>query len=268
MQLSEKIKHYRSLKGWNQEDLAKMSGVSIGSIKRYETNKGNITQETLEKLASSLNVNVVDFYSDKMSISQNENVHKLSISPKNLSISQEKMSISPKNVPKLSPSQENLSLSGSPMVRHSKNVPKSTQPTDLITIMHYKGIKASAGYGVENAELDAIPIETTKDFLRSFFKLTSFSNLEIITVYGDSMLPYLQDGETILIQRTSEVKNNQIIIIRVENDIYVKRYIKEPFTSTIKLISENKNYDDITITSEQFQSIQIIGVVCGSFRLR
>lgn len=263
MNLAQKIKLLRQKKEWTQTDLAKMSGISLQSIKMYETNKNNgITSTNLHKLANALNVDM-DFLLDNTNQSQEHQIFTKNLD--NGSPIRYKKFVNGSSMVRQS---ENLSLSGSPMVRHSKNVPKSTQSTQLITIMHYKGIKASAGYGVENAELDAIPIETTKDFLRSFFKLTSFSNLEIITVYGDSMLPYLQDGETILIQRTSEVKNNQIIIIRVENDIYVKRYIKEPFTSTIKLISENKNYDDITITSEQFQSIQIIGVVCGSFRLR
>lgn len=142
------------------------------------------------------------------------------------------------------------------------------KPLNIVTIKYYQDIRVSAGYGVENSELKVVPLDVTKDFLRSFFQLTNFNNLEIITVYGDSMLPFFHNGETILIQRTHEIRNNQIIIIRVENDVYVKRYIKEPFGDTIRLISENKDYPDINIAKEQFNDVQIIGVVCGSFRLR
>ena len=53
-----KIKNLRSQKGWTQGDLAKFSGVSLGSIKRYETDSGNITYSNLQKIANALNVKV------------------------------------------------------------------------------------------------------------------------------------------------------------------------------------------------------------------
>ncbi|RAZ50523.1 helix-turn-helix domain-containing protein [Campylobacter hyointestinalis] len=35
------MKEYQLEKGWTQYDLAKFSGVSLGSIKRYETDNGD-----------------------------------------------------------------------------------------------------------------------------------------------------------------------------------------------------------------------------------
>ena len=57
MDLAQKIKLLRSEKGWTQEELAKKSGVSIQSIKRYETGIGeNITTSNLEKIAKVFDV--------------------------------------------------------------------------------------------------------------------------------------------------------------------------------------------------------------------
>ena len=58
MNLGQKIRNLRSQKGWTQGDLAKFSGVSLGSIKRYETDSGNITYSNLQKIANALNVKV------------------------------------------------------------------------------------------------------------------------------------------------------------------------------------------------------------------
>uniref|UniRef100_UPI0013D53EBC helix-turn-helix domain-containing protein n=1 Tax=Campylobacter fetus TaxID=196 RepID=UPI0013D53EBC len=69
MRLSKKIKEYRLEKGWTQYDLAKFSGVSLGSIKRYETDNGNITYANLEKIANALQKDISNFQNNKMSLS-------------------------------------------------------------------------------------------------------------------------------------------------------------------------------------------------------
>lgn len=96
MRLSEKLKALRKAKNYTQSDLAKYSGVSLGSIKRYETEDCNITHDTLLKLAKSLGSNDLlelsvscPLVNDKMSDSQNGN----------LSDSHQRMSDSAKNDP-------------------------------------------------------------------------------------------------------------------------------------------------------------------------
>ena len=53
MDLAQKIKFLRSENGWTQEDLANKSGVSIQSIKRYETNMGGNITTKLQKFLMS-----------------------------------------------------------------------------------------------------------------------------------------------------------------------------------------------------------------------
>ncbi len=72
MKLNQRIKAARESKGWRQEDLAKSSGVSIQSIKRYESSlKSNITIDNLSKIAAALGVDI-EFFVSKKFVDENE----------------------------------------------------------------------------------------------------------------------------------------------------------------------------------------------------
>lgn len=58
--IGEKIKQYRKLKGLTQEELAKNSGLSTMSIRRYESGERIAPQETLLKIAKALGVHLRD----------------------------------------------------------------------------------------------------------------------------------------------------------------------------------------------------------------
>ncbi|MGP1561613.1 MAG: helix-turn-helix domain-containing protein [Helicobacteraceae bacterium] len=60
MRVSERIKFFRKEKNWRQEDLAKFSGVSLPSIKRYELGQSNITVKNLRKISDALGVDLSD----------------------------------------------------------------------------------------------------------------------------------------------------------------------------------------------------------------
>ncbi|CCF80818.1 hypothetical protein HBZS_112670 [Helicobacter bizzozeronii CCUG 35545] len=61
--LKEKLKQLRNANNLTQEELALKCGVSLQSIKRYESEqKSNITLDTLEKLASALNTDLHFFH--------------------------------------------------------------------------------------------------------------------------------------------------------------------------------------------------------------
>ncbi|WP_104741658.1 XRE family transcriptional regulator [Helicobacter ailurogastricus] len=62
--LKEKLKQLRNANNLTQEELALKCGVSLQSIKRYESEqKSNITLDTLEKLANALNTDLRFFTS-------------------------------------------------------------------------------------------------------------------------------------------------------------------------------------------------------------
>ena len=235
MNISEKIKAGREGKGWTQTDLSKYSGVSLDSIKRYESKESNITIGNLIKIADSLEVDLNFFRDDSVTksllspvtkssnacylVEENENVHKLSISPK----------------------------------------PTAQNNPDIIQIPIYDDVVASAGSGVINDEYPTQSVGIDKGFLRTHFGLSSFLGLSIITAKGDSMSPTIPENCQILVQK-SVPKEGQICVVRIDDELYVKRLQKLP---KYRLISDNKSYENIELEGREYD---IVGVVVGFFK--
>ncbi len=137
-----------------------------------------------------------------------------------------------------------------------------------ITVNLYKDIYASAGYGTINSELVPTKMNFDKEFLREIFNITDFKNLDIIRVIGDSMLPYIKDGEFIFVQKGASPKNGDTVIANIDAEVYVKRYYKIPFEKWIRLESDNKDFPNIEIdTEDKLSSLSIVGIVKSKIKL-
>lgn len=223
MDLRERIKAARNNLGITQDELAKYSGISIQNIKKLETKENtNPTNNTLQKLAIALKVDSDYFVSQ-----------------------------SRKSVSQLSPNQEKP-------VPQSKNFPQ-TLNDDIVSIPFYEDIRASAGSGAYNEAETAEQLNFPKSFLRQYFGIISFNNLSIIIGSGDSMFPTLPENCYLVIQQ-GNVKEGEICVARIEDELYVKRLQKLP---KLKLLSDNKAYDPIELEGENFN---IIGRVVGYFK--
>ncbi|EKQ5523189.1 helix-turn-helix domain-containing protein [Campylobacter jejuni] len=222
MNISQKIKNAREAKNLTQLELAKSSGVSLDSIKRYETKESNITIHNLIKIAKVLDIDLNYF----------ANVPKLSLSlSSKMSLSQDKY------VPKLENQQETLN-------------------DDMINIPFFENVRASAGSGTYNDEESTQALGLSKSFLRECFGLYSFINLSVILGQGDSMTPTLPENCYLLIQQ-GEVAEGEICVTRIEDELYVKRLQKRP---KLKLLSDNKAYEPIDLEGENFEILgRVVG---------
>ncbi|ECQ6663232.1 LexA family transcriptional regulator [Campylobacter jejuni] len=222
MNISQKIKNAREAKNLTQLELAKSSGVSLDSIKRYETKESNITIHNLIKIAKVLDIDLNYF----------ANVPKLSLSlSSKMSLSQDKY------VPKLKNQQETLN-------------------DDMINIPFFENVRASAGSGAYNDEESTQALGLSKSFLRECFGLYSFINLSVILGQGDSMAPTLPENCYLLIQQ-GEVAEGEICVTRIEDELYVKRLQKRP---KLKLLSDNKAYEPINLEGENFEILgRVVG---------
>ncbi|EPC7128497.1 XRE family transcriptional regulator [Campylobacter jejuni] len=222
MNISQKIKNAREAKNLTQLELAKSSGVSLDSIKRYETKESNITIHNLIKIAKVLDIDLNYF----------ANVPKLSLSlSSKMSLSQDKY------VPKLENQQETLN-------------------DDMINIPFFENVRASAGSGTYNDEESTQALGLSKSFLRECFGLYSFINLSVILGQGDSMAPTLPENCYLLIQQ-GEVAEGKICVTRIEDELYVKRLQKRP---KLKLLSDNKAYEPINLEGENFEILgRVVG---------
>ncbi|EAI4415590.1 LexA family transcriptional regulator [Campylobacter fetus] len=248
MRLSKKIKEYRLEKGWTQYDLAKFSGVSLGSIKRYETDNGNITYANLEKIANALQKDISNFQNNKMSLSMSLS-QDINLSPsqnKYVSKSQNLSPSKPLNTQNLKMSQNNISI----------NIKE-----DTIYVPFFKDGAVSAGFGTEDFGNDCDFLPFKKQDLRLMFGAHSTANIGIIPCIGNSMQPTIEEGELVVFQQDNTQSEGAIYVVRFENELFVKRLKKSP----LQLVSDNKEYEPISLG--EFGEIEILGRVIGSYSI-
>lgn len=219
MKIKEKMKILRESKGLIQEDLARISGVSIQSIRRYESkDDANITLGNLEKIANALDTNLEFFVSQ---MSPNMSLNQKSVSP-------------------------NVSLNA------KNNVPQST---NSIQIPVYDEVLASAGFGRVNDEAVSFYASFDKAFLKQYFKLTSFQALAFVRLDGDSMSPLLPTNARLLVQHRTDFKEGQIVLARIDDELFVKRLQKQP---TLKLLSTNPAYEPIALHGKDYELLAVV----------
>ena len=234
MDLAQKIRSLREDKEWTQGDLAKESGVSKSSIQLYESGKGNITQLNLEKIASAFGVNVSYFLNNKMSNSVSIRVHK----------SSPNMSISPEKSKKLQETQMLI----------------NEQENRLINLRFFPNVSAAAGYGANNDNESFKSIPVTASFLTTILRIPA-KEYDVINVLGNSMEPFLKDGDMVLVLPTHEASNGEIVIANLGGDLYVKKLLKDPIKKRIRLTSMNQLYEDIVVEDDELDQLKIVGVV-------
>jgi len=86
----------------------------------------------------------------------------------------------------------------------------------------------------------------------------------LLRVKGMSMRDAgILDGDLVAVHRTPDVRNRQIIVARLENDVTVKRYRQEGHR--VWLLPENPDFEPIEIDLRK-ESLTIEGVVVGVVR--
>ena len=233
MNIGTKITEARKYAGLTQEQLADKVGTTGRSIRNYETDARNITVELLQKISDVCNVSFAYF------VTMSE-----SLSPKNLSLS------------------KSLSVTKSSI---SHEVVNEIQQRNTVKVNYYPNILASAGFGVFNHDEKAKVIEMEEGFLMAL-GLKSFKHLELIGVYGDSMEPFISNGELIILQRDVEARNSDIVVANIGGDIYVKKLQRDPLKKWLKLTSLNAMYPDIELKEDEIKHLTIIGIVRAKIR--
>ena len=85
-----------------------------------------------------------------------------------------------------------------------------------------------------------------------------------LTVQGDSMVEAgIFDGDLLAVHKTNEVRNGQIVVARLDNEVTVKRF-ERLSEGDIALIPENKNFAPIRVKNDA--SFAIEGISVGLIR--
>jgi transcriptional regulator with XRE-family HTH domain len=61
----KRVRHYRELRGWQQEDLALRIGKTKSNVSRIETGKQNVSVADIAAIASALEIRVAALFGDQ-----------------------------------------------------------------------------------------------------------------------------------------------------------------------------------------------------------
>lgn len=110
-----------------------------------------------------------------------------------------------------------------------------------------------------------VPIEASENIIgyeEIPSKLSKSANYFALLIKGDSMSPYICNGDKVIIRQQEEVESGQIAIVLINgSDAVCKEYKR--LDNGIMLISKNPNYDPMIFTEQEIASkpVRIIGRV-------
>lgn len=123
----------------------------------------------------------------------------------------------------------------------------------------FYGVRAEAGAGGVGEEKSGLPMAFRRHWVNEHLR-SNFKNLFIIKVTGDSMEPTLNDGEIILVDKDIALPPHEdIYVLRLGDMLLIKRLQYIPPENQLKLISDNSNYAEITVSD--YKELHILGRV-------
>lgn len=138
---------------------------------------------------------------------------------------------------------------------------------------------ASRGIRLPEAENSGIPIVgrvaagspiLAEEHIEDYCDLTpgffSPSADYFLRVHGESMIDVgIFDGDLLAVHRTDQVRNGQIVVARIGEEVTVKRYQREANSPLVQLIAENPEFDPIEVDLQE-QDFSIEGLSVGVLR--
>lgn len=122
------------------------------------------------------------------------------------------------------------------------------EETDWYEVKFYGSVSAGTGLYLDDEQVETISFGA--DMVPNG---TDFC----LKVNGDSMDPMFHDGDYVFIKRETDFRNGTIGVVIVNGDAYLKKiYITE---DSIKLVSLNKKYKDITVSQDD--TLKYVGTV-------
>lgn len=107
------------------------------------------------------------------------------------------------------------------------------------------------------------PLKKTLPFDESFFSRRGIKpeNFKIIYAKGDSMSPYINEGDAVGIDvSVIEPKEGEVYALFWDGDLLIKRIYKEG-GGVLRLTSDNKSYPDKIVNDSNGESLCLIGRV-------
>ena len=138
----------------------------------------------------------------------------------------------------------------------------SDLPDNEFALVERRAVRLSAGSGTIVFEEEELPpLSFRADFLRSR-RVTRKANLVIVYAEGDSMMPTIADGDSVLCDRgQTEIIDGEIYAIDYAGSLRVKR-LRKRFDGGLIIISDNTlKHPSESLSSEDARHITVLGRV-------
>ncbi|AKD38388.1 TPA: helix-turn-helix domain-containing protein [Pasteurella multocida] len=133
----------------------------------------------------------------------------------------------------------------------------------FVEIRDFREISVSAGFGALNNEIEPKYTKIEASWLTS--RGLKPKDCGMFKLDGDSMYPVLKDGEDMVVDMSKHnLREGRIFIINHNGLMWVKK-IQINFDG-VDLISENPTYKPIKLTSDEANSLIVIGQVVRGYR--
>ena len=213
------IKRARERAGYSQKELAKIVGVAPNTFHGYESGKHEPKPELLVKIAKSCGTSV-DYLLGHNSAAQ-QNLPPLSSEAIKIAERFDRLDDVGRGAVRAIMDYEEGRLAASAVQDHEED--------NMEYLRHYF-IPAAAGY--------ASPIEGEDYELVAKTAQVPHKADFCIDVQGDSMEPYIEDGQTVYVQRDASLNPFDVGIFFVDGDVFCKQFFEDD-SGNIYLLSAN-----------------------------
>ena len=221
-----KIKEFRTGNRLTQEALAEKLGVTKQTVSRYEKGERKANQDVLFALCDIFEISIDDFFPSK-----NDSV-KITGNTSDISVVYNQLH-NDRQIKVYDYATEQLNEQNN-VVNMSDYI---QEETDWYEVKFYGSVSAGTGLYLDDEQVETISFGA--DMVPNG---TDFC----LKVNGDSMEPAFHNGDYVFIKRETDFRNGTIGAVIVNGEAYLKKiYIAE---DSIKLVSLNKKYKDITVS--------------------
>ena len=229
--LGQTIREIRKRRGLTQKQLSELTGLKQNTISNHENGNRSIDEVDIH------------VYSNALGVSPKELFNSYKESSNNLTEIYNQLN---------SDRQTKVYDFATEQLKEQNNVVNINdyieEESDWYEVKFYGSISAGTGLYLDDEQVEAIHFGV--DMVPSG---TDFC----LKVNGDSMEPMFHDGDYVFIKRETDFRNGTIGAIIVNGEAYLKKiYITD---NSIKLVSLNKKYKDITVTQDD--NLKYVGTV-------
>ncbi|WP_444946613.1 transcriptional repressor LexA [Microbulbifer sp. VTAC004] len=128
---------------------------------------------------------------------------------------------------------------------------------------HQSGLPIIGRVAAGNPILATEHIEDYCDLPASFFHPPADF---LLRVHGMSMRNAgILDGDLLAVQKTEQVRNGQIVVARIDEEVTVKRFRRKGNQATVQLLPENEDFETIQVDMRD-KNFVIEGLAVGVIR--